>query len=345
MRCGKGASESETCAQRNQHRESITREFTMPENDSRAVPREDGVTAPEVSIIIPCHCSENPLRNQINSLVNQEGAPPFEVIIADNGAPEDLHPLVTRYREGGLDIRIVDATGRRGVCHARNIGVLHSHAPVVCFADADDVAAPRWVAAMTARVRPGVLVTGSLAYDAMNPSWLVEALGLTGRMWSPEAYLGYLPFAYGCSLAIMKDDYIHVGGMDESILGGSDDVEFSWRAQESGLKLVHAPDAVMHYALRNLPRTAFQQKRSYQRADVLVWSRSVRQHRPVEGKSFRWSLAETFAAFMHLPLARRGGRISEIQACVRAGGALGSLEGHIRYRILGQAPAPLLWHY
>ena len=295
-----------------------------------------------ISVVIPCRDAAATLPRQLKALAEQAGPPAFEVVIVDNGSTDDLAGASRGY-EDRLKLRIVDASGRAGVCHARNVGVLAAHGKYVLICDADDVVDAGWVAAMTRVLRkPGGLVAGTLRYGRINPDWVVKAMGLSSGLWLPAPYLGYLPFAYGCAMGIARTDYLLIGGMDESIVGGSDDVEFSWRAQETGLEFRFAEDAIVDYALRAEPRSVFAQRRSYQRGDVLVWSRSIVAGRPVDGKSMRWSLNEALKLPGEYLRLQHADPATQLAWATRAGGVLGSCEGHQRYRLCRRDPGPHL---
>ncbi|MGA4670201.1 glycosyltransferase family 2 protein [Propionibacteriaceae bacterium Y1923] len=297
----------------------------------------------DVSVVVPCYNAAHQIADQLEALARQVNPPAFEVVVVDNRSTDGLDQACAPFA-GSLRVRIVRAWERAGVCHARNEGVRHAAGATVLICDSDDIVDEHWVRAMSAAVgQGGRIVAGELVYDRLNSDLQRQVLDGMG-VWQPAPYMGYLPFAFGCCLGITREDYLAIGGMDESMVGGSDDVDFSWRAQESGLAFVHAEEAQVHYRLRESPAAVLRQRRAYQRGDVLLWVRSMQAGRPVSGKSFKWSLQETLRAGVAGLRWIRMNPEQRLGWARRFGGALGSLEGHVRYRLLGRAPTVVLAH-
>ena len=188
----------------------------------------------------------------------------FEVVVADNGSTDATVDAV-RAAGGALRLRVVDASGRPGVSHARNVGARHAAAPKVLFCDADDVVDPNWVAAMAAALDHHHIVGGHLEVKRVNPP---EVLAWSG---SPTASglpvtMGHLPYGVGANLGLRRSVIESVGEFDESYAGGHEEVDLAWRAQEAGLTVGFAPDAVVHYRLRGSLRSMARQRYWYGRS-------------------------------------------------------------------------------
>jgi glycosyltransferase involved in cell wall biosynthesis len=106
--------------------------------------------APAVSVIIPCYNQAIFLGEAIESVLGQT-CRSFEVIVIDDGSPDDTQAVAARYPE----VRYLRQPNR-GMCPARHLGVDHSSAPNLVFLDADD------------RLMPDALETG-LAALAEHP--------------------------------------------------------------------------------------------------------------------------------------------------------------------------------
>ena len=143
---------------------------------------------PLVSVVI---CTRNRaayLAAALESLGNQEGSPPFEVIVVDNGSTDNTREVVSRF-ESRVDLRCIQEPAV-GVCHARNAGWRLARARYVAYLDDDAVACVSWVASVVGaferRADAGV-VGGPVEpiWQAPRPMWLADevALGLTIINW------------------------------------------------------------------------------------------------------------------------------------------------------------------
>ena len=148
----------------------------------------------------------------------------------------------------------------------------------------------------------------------------------------PFSYLGYEVFVFGSNIGIRRSTYLELGGMNEAMLGGSEDVDFSWRLLESGRTIVVDPDATVHYRLRAGTYDAMTQGYRYSRAQLGLWRRSQLLGRPVRGMSFRWAVTET--AKLPLAWAKAPGLSAEERFALagRTGWITGNLAGQIAVR-------------
>ena len=127
------------------------------------------MTAPDVSIVIPCYNAERFVAQAIQSALDQ--GPNVEVIVVDDGSTDGSLDVIKSFGD-----RIHWRTGpNRGACSARNDGLALAHGEFVFFLDADD-----WLAggaiqnALTERHRAEVdLRIGFIDFlDARTPkSW------------------------------------------------------------------------------------------------------------------------------------------------------------------------------
>jgi len=92
-------------------------------------------TAPALSIIIPVYNDWRPLRECLESLGRQEGAPAFEVIIVDDGSREPVPELIRQWADR-FPLAIISQT-HRGIPAARNRGVQAATGSVLLFVDSD----------------------------------------------------------------------------------------------------------------------------------------------------------------------------------------------------------------
>lgn len=295
---------------------------------------------PAVSVVIAYYRNAATLRAQLDALAEQIDPPSFEVIIADNEGSTELPLILGPYRER-LDVRVVDATDVRGQCHARNVGVSAARAEILGMCDADDVVAPTWLRALHDAVRADdVLATGDLQLDAINPEYVWRSYIEVGDdepverpvMQGMIRCLGHDEYAVGCNIGIRRSSYLQLSGMDESMLGGSEDVDFSWRAKESGRPIAAVPGMIVHYRLRPRLNEVFMQRRNYQRSQLYLWSKSRTLGRPVQGMSLRWAVTEAVKIPGQLWTVCSASVSARYGAAARAGAVFGNLVGQLEQR-------------
>lgn len=216
-----------------------------------------------MSVVVPVRDAAHVVGEQLAALQAQTHGD-FEVVVADNGSTDATVEAV-RAAAGALRLRVVDASQRPGVSHARNVGARHAAAPKVLFCDADDVVDPHWVAAMAAALDRHDMVGGHLEVTKVNPPQVLAWAGSPTEDGLPVT-MGHLPYGVGANLGLRRSVLAAVGGFDESYAGGHEEVDLAWRAQEAGLTIGFAPDAVVHYRLRGSLRSMARQRYWYGRS-------------------------------------------------------------------------------
>lgn len=139
---------------------------------------------PQFSIIMPLYNKAPYVERSIMSVL-QQSFRDWELIIVDDGSTDGGDEIVSSLFKDGRITFIKQANS--GVSTARNNGVAHSIAPMICFLDADD-----W----------------------WEPSFLEELNGIIGRY--PQAGI------YGTSYWIVKNGKKHLApiGLEEGFIEG-----------------------------------------------------------------------------------------------------------------------------
>jgi glycosyltransferase involved in cell wall biosynthesis len=200
-----------------------------------------------ISIVIPVFNGEEHLGEQLEALASQAYRGRREVVIVDNGCTDRTLQVARRWQQILPDLTVVDASGRRGVNHARNTGAAAARGDFLAFCDADDVVDGGWLAALAAAAAEADIVAGALDSELLNDplcrSWIPpvpEGLSIKHR---------FLPAFPGgnCGLwtSVARDL-----AWDESFVFGSSDIEFSWRAHLAGYQVRVVPEAVVHRRCR-----------------------------------------------------------------------------------------------
>ena len=223
---------------------------------------------PRFSVVIPCRNGEATLGRQLDALLSQRTDESFEVVVADNGSTDRTAALVASRSAVDARVRRVDAGARPGINLARNAGVRASVGEFVLLCDADDTVHPGWLAAYAAAVDAGASCVGG-GVDRTLASGRV--IGRDRQLLTVQTCEKASPIGSNCGFSRAVFDA--VGGFDETMAGGYDEIDFFWRAQDAGFDVTLVPDAVVTYLARSELREVFRQHLRYGRGEVALFLR------------------------------------------------------------------------
>lgn len=228
--------------------------------------------APRLSVVIVNFNTREQTLDCIRS-VRASAPAGTEVIVVDNGSSDGSVTAIAGDSPGV----IIDPTGENlGFARGVNRGVAQATGDYVLLLNSDATVLTGSLEALVtfARQHPHYGVYGGRTLHAdgsLNPSscwgaptlWSLSsfALGLStafhgSRLFDPESLgtwkrdtVREVPVVSGCLLLTRRDDWLRLGGMDETFFLYAEDVEFSLRAAAHGLRPVIVPDAVITHAI------------------------------------------------------------------------------------------------
>lgn len=225
----------------------------------------------EFSVVVPTHNRLPALAEVLAALVRQEGAPPFEVVVVDDGSTDGTAEWL-RSRNFDLALRVFTQENR-GPAAARNTGVA--------------VAAGRWVAFLGDDTVPAVgwLATHRAAHRRHGDDLHLAVIGYTG--WHPRMRLnpflryinehglqfGYalirdpadvpFNFFYTSNLSLARDLLLAEPFDLRFPYAAWEDIEVAYRLKKRGLHLIYEPAArVAHDHPTDIGRFARRQERA-----------------------------------------------------------------------------------
>ncbi len=212
------------------------------------------MTAPRVSVIVPCHNGGRFLDRLLSSLAAQTFRD-FETVIVDNGSTEG--ETLRKLDELGSNVRVVHQENRY-LPGARNRGFLEARAAFILPLDCDDTLEPSYLAETVpllerAPADVGYVFTHLRLTDSLS--------GVLPRHLNrfDQLFLNQLPY---CML-FRRSAWQAAGGYDETMHDGSEDWEFTIRLSEAGFRGIELAKPLFVYAVR---------------PDGMLLSRATRMH-------------------------------------------------------------------
>ena len=214
----------------------------------------------DVSVVIPTYNRSALLRDAVESVLAQEFAGPFEIVIVDNNSQDDTETVARHLVNAHQGkVQYVRET-QQGNAHARNLGVRTARGAVIAFID-DDVSVERdWLAtlwnALDSRAELSFVGGRVLPeWTGPPPSWLTQ------EHWSPLALLDYGPDELVISgdsprglltanIAFRRSVFDEVGSFSphlqrvKNMIGSMEDTEFLLRVCRSGRHGLYLPQMI-----------------------------------------------------------------------------------------------------
>lgn len=103
---------------------------------------------PLISVVVPSHNRPDAIARCLDALAAQRDAPPFEVVVVDDGSSEATTQALAeaRARHPGLALTTLRNPTQIGANPSRNRGIAASRGSLIAFEDDDCEAEPQWLA-------------------------------------------------------------------------------------------------------------------------------------------------------------------------------------------------------
>jgi glycosyltransferase involved in cell wall biosynthesis len=280
----------------------------------------DADDPPSVSVVVPVLDGAGRVPALLDALAAQSGAPPFEVIIVDNGSRDATIATALAHPIGA---RVVEEP-RPGSYAARNAGIAAARAAIVAFTDVDCTPSARWLAAGVDALAGADLVGGAIRQVCSARPTVWEAYDAATYL-DQASLVADQGVAATANLFVRRSVFDAVGGFDAR-LRSSGDVELTGRAVASGLRIAFAPDCIVHHATRTTMRGTLQLHRRLGRG----WA----EHARLGGRPPAWRDGAMWIRFGWVAgaVARSGTHIRRrqllpVHALVMAARWVGRLQG------------------
>jgi GT2 family glycosyltransferase len=198
---------------------------------------------PLVTVAVPAYGDAASVLRLLADLSAQADAP-LPVVVSDDASPEPLEPALRAAELPGLELRVVRSGGNGGPGAARNRALAVTETPWIAFLDADERAAPGYVArlhALAADPPAADMVCGRVV--AIRPGAFEHATAIA----APEGQYGAGNLLV--RTAVLREE----GGFDERFydprrrLHFREDAELHFRLAAHGRLIAYDPELVVEH--------------------------------------------------------------------------------------------------
>ncbi len=230
---------------------SVARPETAPRADARGTGEgaQGTAPAPTFSLVLATVNRSTELATFIDSLLRQTERD-YELIVVDQNDDDRIEPFLEPARRAGVRLQRL-RTERRGLSHARNVGLAAATGAIVAFPDDDCWYEPD----VLAKVRRLMTVDGEL--DGVVVRWL-ELEQYFKRTWNERRLdLGMLrSFRSGVvtsiSIFVSRERVERIGRFDRRLgvgswYGAAEETDLVLRLLETGARIEYERDVVVHH--------------------------------------------------------------------------------------------------
>ena len=212
-----------------------------------------------ISVIVPIYKVEKYVEACINSLLNQSYRD-FELILVDDGSPDDSMKIVESVLAKGTDVSIqIVRKSNGGVSSARNLGITRATGEYVIMIDSDDVISPDFLQEFVNLIKK---YPSNNIYSASYYVCFDREYGEFGSQLSQNKCLDWKDaqiafydrtIKFLLPTLLIKKDFLDSNCIkfDEEVRY-SEDVQFIWRCLAYNReKVIHSERIVYHYILHD----------------------------------------------------------------------------------------------
>jgi glycosyltransferase involved in cell wall biosynthesis len=164
---------------------------------------------PVASIVVPCRDHAAELARCLPSLIAQDFAADFEIVVVDAAADPQVAAVARRHPS----VRLVRSTKGLLPGEARNLGATATSGRYLAFIDSDCVAEPGWLASAITALAAGAHVVGGpvLHGNAIHPVAVIDNLMQFSEV-PPGRPAGAVALIPSCNMAVHRSFFLTVGG-------------------------------------------------------------------------------------------------------------------------------------
>ena len=202
---------------------------------------------PDYSVCIVTYNSEKDIEECLGSVIENTGGR-CDICVVDNASTDHTVEIIAESFSG---ITVIKNDTNRGFSAATNQAIAATRGEYVIMLNPDTIVHPLWAdrmrAHMDAQPRVGAvgpMSTNCIGYQSIKTyNWAPEdVLANAGAYTQKDLLIGFC-------LMTRRRIIGEIGGLDELLFLGNDDLEFCWRLKVYGFKCILAHDAFIEHKL------------------------------------------------------------------------------------------------
>jgi GT2 family glycosyltransferase len=226
---------------------------------------------PTLGVVIVTRNRKDEVLALVSSLAAMPREAQDEILVVDNGSTDGTVPLLADRHPG---VRILPLGANRGAPAARNAAAEASGADVLVFLDDDVAIDDAEFLGKVRRVFAGDSPAAVAAFRILDPATRrARSFEIPRRRKDLELEPCETSYFISAGCAIRRAVYAAVGGMDESLVYGFEELDFSYRAVSRGFRIFYHPEICILHRMSKEGRPAWRRLYYFFRNKIWISAR------------------------------------------------------------------------
>ena len=206
------------------------------------------------SIVIPNFNNVALIKKCLEAIRENTKGQDFEVIVVDDCSTDDSRNFLSSQK----DIVYIENKTNQGFAKSNNVGVKKSTGDVIVLLNSDTEVHPTWLDEID-KVLKSEKNVGAVGVKLLYPDSTIQHAGVMiaadhaprhiykGKPadYAPANHQRDMKEVTAACMAIPRDKYLEVGGLDEAFCNGFEDIDMCLKLYHKGYRIIYTPDAVV----------------------------------------------------------------------------------------------------
>lgn len=206
-----------------------------------------------ISVILLNKNGQEYLENCLKSII-LTNYPNFEIVFVDNNSKDQSVRIAKRCLVNFKNKKIIENKKELGWSGGNNLGIKYAKGEILTFLSSDTEVEKNWLKELAKVLlsSPSVGIAQSQTFSLKNKKEIDSGKNFIdpfGFAYSalPSSYPEEVFFAEGVSMAVKKEVFDKIGLFDRDFFIMYDDIDFCWRAQLFGFRVMIAPKSIVYH--------------------------------------------------------------------------------------------------